>query len=97
MTTNTLTLSDAEIDHVFNKVIGTAISLKTDPKATFRRRVAEALIAKQRELDAKAEPLGYMNPGHVHELQQKRLPYGYVYPDQAVGADVAIFTHPPRP
>jgi hypothetical protein len=38
------------------------------------------------------EPLGFMNAGHVHEMQQGRLPYGYIYPKGSVGADVAIYT-----
>jgi len=40
------------------------------------------------------KPLGFMNAGHVHELQQGRLPYGYVYPKEGVGAEVAIYTSP---
>jgi hypothetical protein len=36
-----------------------------------------------------------MNAGHVHEMQQGRLPYGYIYPKGGVGADVAIYTTPP--
>ena len=39
--------------------------------------------------------LGYMNAGHVHEMQQGRLPYGYVYPKGGAGANVAIYTSPP--
>ena len=41
-----------------------------------------------------SEPVGYMNAGHVHELKQGRLPYGYVYPVQGTGAEIAVFTHP---
>lgn len=37
-------------------------------------------------------PLGYMNAGHVHELQQGRLHYGYVYPKCGTGAEEAVFT-----
>lgn len=40
------------------------------------------------------KPVGYMNAGHVHELQKKRIPYGYVYPDEATGAHVAVYTAP---
>jgi len=45
---------------------------------------------------AQQEPvaLGYMNAGHVHEMQQGRLPYGYVYPKEGVGAHVALYTSP---
>ena len=39
--------------------------------------------------------LGYMNAGHVHEMQQGRLPYGYVYPKEGSGADAALYTSPP--
>jgi hypothetical protein len=39
--------------------------------------------------------LGYMNAGHVHEMQQGRLPYGYVYPKGGTGAGVAVYTSPP--
>ena len=38
------------------------------------------------------EPLGFMNAGHVHEMQQGRLPYGYVYPKDGAGASVAVYT-----
>lgn len=41
-----------------------------------------------------SEPIGYMNAGHVYELQQKRTPYGYVYPNEGVGADVAVYATP---
>ena len=40
--------------------------------------------------------LGYMNAGHVHEMQQGRLPYGYVYPKEGAGASVAVYTSPPQ-
>ena len=40
------------------------------------------------------EPLGFMNAGHVHEMQQGRLPYGYVYPKDGAGASVAVYTSP---
>ena len=39
--------------------------------------------------------LGYMNAGHVHEMQQGRLPYGYVYPKGGSGANVALYTSSP--
>lgn len=41
-----------------------------------------------------AEPVGYMNAGHVYELQQKRAGYGYVYPENVTGADTAVYTTP---
>ncbi len=42
------------------------------------------------------EPVGFMNAGHLHELQQGRLPYGYVYPRKETGANVAVYTAPPQ-
>jgi hypothetical protein len=44
----------------------------------------------------KQEPVGFMNAGHVHEMQQGRLPYVYVYPKGGVGADIAVYTTPPK-
>jgi hypothetical protein len=44
----------------------------------------------------KQEPVGFMNAGHVYEMQQGRLPYGYVYPESGTGADVAVYTAPPQ-
>ena len=38
------------------------------------------------------KPIGYMNEGHLHELQMGRLPYGYVYPSAGVGAETPIYT-----
>ena len=46
------------------------------------------------EQPAEQVPVGYMNAGHVHELQQKRIPYGYVYQNGGTGAEVAIYTAP---
>ena len=40
------------------------------------------------------EPVGYMNAGQLYELQQGRAPYGYIYPQSGVGADIELFTHP---
>ena len=42
------------------------------------------------------EPVGFMNAGHVYELQQKRITYGYVYPKKETGASVAVYTTPPQ-
>ena len=41
------------------------------------------------------EPVGFMNAGNILELQQGRLPYGYVYPNGGTGASVAVYTTPP--
>lgn len=35
-----------------------------------------------------------MNAGHIHEMQQGGLPYGYVYQKEDMGARVAIYTAP---
>lgn len=40
------------------------------------------------------KPVGFMNAGHVYELEQKRRPYGYVYAEEETGADVALYTAP---
>ena len=37
---------------------------------------------------------GYMNAGQVHEMQQWRAPYAYVYPKSEAGARIAIYTAP---
>lgn len=56
---------------------------------------ARAMIAAPQPAQPQQEPLGYMNAGHVHEMQQGRLPYGYVYPKGGTGAGVAVYTSPP--
>lgn len=38
--------------------------------------------------------VGYMNPGHVHELRMGRANYGYVYPKAEVGASVPVYATP---
>lgn len=40
-------------------------------------------------------PVGYINAGHAYELQQNRIPYGYIYPQPGTGAEVAVFTLSP--
>ena len=54
------------------------------------------LHAVKAELKAikEAEPvaIGYMNSGHIYELQQKRIPYGYVYQKSGIGAELAVYT-----
>lgn len=57
----------------------------------------EALVrADEQALAAPVqEPLGFMNAGHVHDMQQGRLPYGYVYPKGGAGSSVAVYTTPP--
>lgn len=46
---------------------------------------------------APADPIGYMNAGHLQELKAGRLPYGYVYPEEAAGAHVPVFAATPAP
>ena len=40
------------------------------------------------------EPFGYINAGHLHEIQSGRAPYGYVYAAPGVGAEVPVYTTP---
>ena len=51
--------------------------------------------ANEAEKQAGPVALGYMNAGHLHEMQQGRLPYGYVYAEEGPGAHVAVFLAPP--
>jgi hypothetical protein len=44
---------------------------------------------------AQQEPLGFMNPGNILEMQQESLPYAYVYPVKSTGVSVAVYTSPP--
>ena len=55
------------------------------------------LRAALAQVGAVREPIGYMNEGHLHELKKGRLPYGYVYPSAAVGAETPIYTAHPSP
>lgn len=61
--------------------------------------VREAIAAMQAKFEsaqpeAGQEPLGFMNAGYVHELQERRLPYGYVYPEAGTGAEVPVYLAP---
>jgi hypothetical protein len=56
--------------------------------------LADAGVSSQQAPVAQGEPIGYMNAGHIHELQQGRSPYGYVYQKAETGASVAVFTTP---
>ena len=58
---------------------------------------ANRLRAALAQAGAGREPIGYMNEGHLHELKKGRLPYGYVYPSAAVGAETPIYTAHPSP
>lgn len=43
------------------------------------------------------EVLGYINAGHLHEMQCGRVPYVYVYAATGVGAEVPVYTAPSQP
>lgn len=58
----------------------------------YRADEVDALLAEQPA--QQQEPVGFMNAGHVYELQQGRLHYGYVYPKEGTGANVAVYTAP---
>lgn len=67
---------------------------------TFAQRAIDTMFELSEEITAfksAQQPLGFMNAGHVHEMQQGRLPYGYVYPENSIGADVALYTFPLAP
>lgn len=38
------------------------------------------------------EPFGYINDGHLHEMQCGRVPYVYVYAAPGVGAETPVYT-----
>jgi hypothetical protein len=69
-------------------------------KEALANEALEKMAENARELgldyEPAQEPLGFMNAGHVHEMQQGRLPYGYVYPNGGAGAGVAVYTTPPQ-
>jgi hypothetical protein len=56
----------------------------------------DELDKKLAQLEAKDEPVGFMHAGQVLEMQQGRLPCGYVYPKRAPGASVALYRTPPQ-
>ena len=58
--------------------------------------IDKAITAIKAALEAKDEPVGFMHAGQVLEMQQGRLPYGYVYPKRGFGASVALYTTPPQ-
>jgi hypothetical protein len=76
-------------------------NLFTTNEAKLKRQATEAgnafreALAEQPAQQQEPVALGYMNAGHAHEMQQGRLPYGYVYPKGGAGADVAVYTSPP--
>jgi hypothetical protein len=58
------------------------------------RAIRNAALAAQQAAEP-VKPLGYLNAGHIHEMQQGRLPYAYLYPAKEVGASVPVYTHAP--
>lgn len=76
-----------------------AIAAEDELRAT-KQTLEHAYAALQKVADAQAaieepelpEAVGYMNAGHVHELTQRRISYGYVYPKKETGASVAVYT-----
>ena len=63
-----------------------ALEGKYSITASMLNQQFQALIAIQEALAQPAqEPLGYMNAGYVYEMQQGRLPYGFVYPKFGAG------------
>jgi hypothetical protein len=72
-------------------------TLEGSTDKTLSIRAITALREALAEQPAQQEPLGFMNAGHVHEMQQGRMPYGYVYPRGGAGASVAVYlaTQPP--
>jgi hypothetical protein len=55
----------------------------------------QAITFLRQAIEQAQEPMGYMNAGYLHEMQQNRLPYTYVYPKEGVGCHVAVYTSPP--
>jgi len=58
--------------------------------AELRRLSAELAALKS----AIGEPVGFVNAGHIHELRQKRIPYGYVYQKEGTGAEIPLYAIP---
>ena len=76
-----------------DQVYGSEVSYQYFSQAT----VDKAITAIKQVLAAPVqEPVGYMNAGYVYEMQQGRLPYGFVYPKFGVGVSVALYTTPPQ-
>lgn len=44
--------------------------------------------------NAPAVPLGYINAGHLHEMQSGRVPYAYLYAAPGVGVEVPVYATP---
>lgn len=61
-------------------------------QAAYWIEIAQQMVAQQTTEPGLPEAVGYMNAGHVHELTQRRISYGYVYPKKETGASVAVYT-----
>jgi hypothetical protein len=70
-------------------------NIERSAHAALEAAVDAALNTPPAQAAPVTEPLGFMNAGLVHEMQQGSLPYGYVYPKGGSGASVAIYTTPP--
>jgi len=86
--TNPQVLSDERMSEVLSTAYGSPEWTMDDVRA------ARAIESATLEAVRGQEPLCFINAGHVHELQQGRLPYGYVYPAEEVGASVPLYPHP---
>lgn len=78
-----------KIDHFLRN------NLYDDDYEEFSHALDEVLGAAQAQQTTEPElpeAVGYMNAGHVHELTQRRISYGYVYPKKETGASVAVYT-----
>jgi hypothetical protein len=68
-----------------------------DAPDTSKETLNRMLVGYQSEQEkCNGEPLGFMHAGQVLEMQQGRLPCGYVYPKRAPGASVALYRTPPQ-
>lgn len=85
------------------------LEMRTDESVRYRG-VLDATVIVIKEMRQEIEslqagggvvvngPLGYINAGHLHEMQQGRLPYAYLYPAKEVGASVPVYVTPqPEP
>lgn len=72
-----------------------AAMLAATPAAPELQALIVAHTTQSQESAApQGEPLGYINAGHLHEIQSGRVPYVYVYAGPSVGAEVPVYTTP---
>jgi hypothetical protein len=70
------------------------VSEHLDELEAMLERQETELKAARASLPTSGVPLGYINAGHLHEMQQGRLPYAYLYPSQEVGASSPVYAAP---